>query len=74
MKIINNLRSKGIATELYPENAKLKKQFTYAEKKQIPTLVFYGEEEIKTKKITLKNIENGEQKTLDLKEFLEETV
>ena len=70
MKIINLLRGKGISAELYPESTKLKKQFTYAEKKQIPTLVFYGDEEIKNKKITLKNLENGEQEVLSLDEFL----
>lgn len=71
MKIISQLRQKGISVELYPESAKLKKQFTYAEKKQIPTLIFYGEEEIKNQQITLKNLESGEQKTIGLKEFLD---
>lgn len=71
MKIISQLRQKGISVELYPESAKLKKQFTYAEKKQIPTLIFYGEEEIKNQQITLKDLESGEQKTIGLKEFLD---
>lgn len=71
MKIVSQLRQKGISVEIYPEDSKLKKQFTYAEKKQIPTLVFYGEEEIKNKQITLKNLESGEQKTIELKEFLD---
>ena len=70
LKIITQLRQKKIAVELYPENTKLKKQFTYAEKKGIPTMVFYGEEEIKNQQITLKNLETGEQKTISLVEFL----
>lgn len=70
MKIVAKLRNKGISVELYPENTKLKKQFSYAEKKQIPTLVFYGEEEIKNSQITLKNLESGEQKTISIDEFL----
>lgn len=70
MKIIGKLREKGISVELYPENSKLKKQFTYAEKKQIPTIVFYGGEEISKGEITLKNLESGEQKTISLTEFL----
>ena len=70
MKIINTLRNKGISVELYPENAKLKKQFTYAEKKQIPFIVFYGEEEIKSQQITIKNLGNGEQETISLEDFL----
>ncbi|MDO4225750.1 MAG: ATP phosphoribosyltransferase regulatory subunit, partial [Bergeyella zoohelcum] len=71
-KVIAKLREKGIVVELYPENTKLKKQFTYAEKKGIPHLVFYGEEEIKTENITIKNLETGEQTTISLKVFLGE--
>ena len=70
MKIISRLRENGIPAELYPESSKLKKQFTYAEKKGIPNLVFYGEQEISEGKITVKNLESGEQKTISLKEFL----
>lgn len=70
LKVIFQLRKNGISAELYPESAKLKKQFTYAEKKGIPNLVFFGEQEISENKITIKNLESGEQKTLSLKEFL----
>ena len=70
LKVIFQLRKNGISAELYPESAKLKKQFTYAEKKAIPNLVFFGEQEISENKITIKNLESGEQKTLSLKEFL----
>ncbi len=70
MKIIAKLRVKGIAAELYPESSKLKKQFIYAEKKQIPNLVFFGEQEISERKITIKNLQSGEQKTIPLEEFL----
>ncbi len=68
--LISQLRTKGISCELYPENAKLKKQFTYAEKKGIETILFYGEQEINDQTITLKNIVSGEQKTLTLEQFL----
>ena len=40
MKVLAKLREKGIAAEIYPESAKLKKQFTYAEKKGIENLIF----------------------------------
>ncbi|MFB9120030.1 histidine--tRNA ligase [Bergeyella porcorum] len=69
-KLISKLREKGIASELYPENAKLKKQFTYAEKKGIPYLIFYGEQEIAEKNITVKNLEKGEQETIAIEDFL----
>lgn len=69
-KVIAKLREKGISAELYPDNAKLKKQFTYAEKKGIPYLVFYGEQEIADGNITFKNLEKGDQQTVPLSEFL----
>ncbi len=72
LKIIANLRKNGISAELYPEFSKLKKQFTYAEKKGIPNLVFFGEQEISENKITVKNLESGEQKTTDIEKFLNE--
>ena len=70
MKVIQKLRAKGVSAELYPENAKLKKQFTYAEKKGIPEIVFYGGDEIKNQQVTVKNLDSGEQKTIGLDEFL----
>ncbi|MCW0479657.1 histidine--tRNA ligase [Riemerella anatipestifer] len=70
MDIIQQLRAKGISSELYPEAAKLKKQFTYAEKKGIPYIVFVGEEEIKNKQVSIKNLETGEQSSLALADFL----
>ncbi len=70
MKVLSKLREKGIAAELYPENAKIKKQFTYAEKKGIENLVFLGEQEIADGSITIKNLASGEQKTIKMEEFL----
>lgn len=70
MKIIGQLRAKGISAELYPESAKLKKQFTYAEKKGIPNLVFYGEQEISEGKITVKDLKTGEQIIQTTEEFM----
>jgi histidyl-tRNA synthetase len=70
LKLIRQLREKGVSAEMYPENAKIGKQFTYAEKKGIKNLVFLGEEEIKNKTVTYKNLEFGEQKTVSLEEFL----
>ena len=70
LKIIAKFRAKGASVELYPESAKLKKQFTYAEKKGIPNLVFFGEQEISEGNITVKNLENSEQKTLSIDDFL----
>lgn len=70
LRIIAKCRAKGVSVELYPESAKLKKQFTYAEKKGIPNLVFFGEQEISEGNITVKNLENSEQKTWSIDDFL----
>lgn len=70
MKVLAKLREKGIAAEIYPESAKLKKQFTYAEKKGIENLIFLGEQEISEGNITIKNLTSGEQKTMKIEEFL----
>jgi len=70
LKLISELRARNIAAELYPEASKLKKQFTYAEKKGIENLVFLGAEEIQNQNITIKNLLSGEQKTIRIEEFL----
>ena len=69
-KIIAQLRLKGISAELYPENVKMKKFFTYSEKKAVKNLVFIGNEEIENNTITIKNQEYGEKKTLSIDAFL----
>ena len=70
LKLVCELREKGISAELYPEAAKIGKQFTYAEKKGIKNLVFLGEEELKNNTVTFKNLEKGEQTTVSREEFL----
>ena len=70
LKIIQKIRERGVSAELYPESVKLKKQFTYAEKKGIPNLIFFGEQEISDGNITVKNLESGEQKTWTIDDFL----
>lgn len=70
LKLIMQLRTKGISAELYPESAKINKQFTYAEKKGIKNLVFLGEEELKNGTVTFKDLAAGVQKTVSLDEFL----
>ncbi|WP_313099974.1 histidine--tRNA ligase [Epilithonimonas sp.] len=71
LKLISELRQRNIAAELYPEASKLKKQFTYAEKKGIENLVFMGMEEINNQSVTVKNLLSGEQKTMKVEAFLD---
>ncbi|SHI51218.1 histidyl-tRNA synthetase [Cruoricaptor ignavus] len=70
LKIIAEIRSKNISAELYPEPSKLKKQFSFAEKKGISEIVFLGNDEIQNETVTIKNLQSGEQLTLPQQEFL----
>lgn len=65
LKILQKLRDQGVNGELYPEPAKMKKQMTYANNNNIPYVILIGAEEMKTGKLSLKNMITGEQETLD---------
>ena len=69
-KIAKQLRNVGFKTEVYPDNAKLKKQMNYANDKQIKFVILAGEEEIKQNKVTLKNMQSGEQSMLSVEEIV----
>lgn len=69
-RIIAELRKKGISAELYPEAGKMKKFFTYSEKRGVKNLVFVGDKEIQNNTVTIKNQQTGEQRELPLSEFL----
>ncbi len=64
MPILNKLRNAGIRAELFPDTAKMKKQMSYANAKQIPYVALAGDEEMKKRKITLKNMNTGKQELL----------
>ena len=66
MQAIQNLRTKNIKVELYPDVIKVGKQFLYADKRGIPFVVLVGESEIQESKFSLKNLQTGEQLLLDL--------
>jgi histidyl-tRNA synthetase len=56
------LRKAGFACEIYPDSAKLKKQFEYADRKGIPYLAIVGDQEVAEGTVTLKNLATGEQR------------
>ena len=58
---VSRLRQAGIRTEYYPDAAKMKKQMSYANAKQIPFVVMAGETEMAEGKFTLKDMATGEQ-------------
>ncbi|MEX0996832.1 MAG: histidine--tRNA ligase [Flavobacteriaceae bacterium] len=74
MQAISSLRAKNIPAELYPDTAKMGKQMTYADKRDIPFVVLAGGNEIKANRYTLKNMKSGEQVTVDLNELIEKVM
>jgi histidyl-tRNA synthetase len=70
LSVLQKLQQAEIAAELYPEPAKMKKQMKYANQKQIPFVLLIGEEEMKTGKLTLKNMVNGEQQKMETDEII----
>ena len=62
LPVARALRERGVSVEVYPDAAKLKKQFDYADRKAIPFLSIDGESEMQAGTIQLKNLATGEQK------------
>jgi histidyl-tRNA synthetase len=65
MKAIKELRNSGAKVELYPDNAKMAKQFQHADKRNIPFAVIVGDQEMVSNTFSLKNLSTGEQVSLD---------
>ena len=61
LPFVAQARAAGIRTEIFPDAAKMKKQMSYANAKQIPFVALAGENEIAAGKLTLKNMQTGEQ-------------
>lgn len=70
LPILTSLRENGVAAELYPTAAKLKKQMSYADAKGIPYVLLVGEEEVSTANYSLKNMESGEQRGITLEDLI----
>ncbi len=74
LPILNKVRASGIRSEIYPDATKMKKQMSYANAKQIPFVVLAGESEMQQGKVTLKNMETGEQKLVTTEELIKEVL
>ena len=59
--ILKNLRSNGVKSEFYPDNAKLKKQLSYANAKKVEYVILLGDEELENEEFILKNMNDGAQ-------------
>ena len=64
--VASRLRAAGVPVEIYPEPAKLRKQFEYAEKRSIPFISINGSSEIETGTVNVKNLVSGEQKAFGM--------
>ena len=70
LPIVGKLRQAGIRSEIFPDKAKMKKQMIYANAKNIPFVVLAGENEMAAGKVTLKNMESGEQTLVTVEELI----
>ena len=61
MPVLATIREAGIAAEIYPDAAKLKKQMEYANRKNIPFVVLVGKDEMESGNLNVKNMKTGEQ-------------
>jgi histidyl-tRNA synthetase len=71
LKALAAIRQAGISAEIYPDNAKLKKQLDYANKKLIPYTIVIGDNEIKTGVLAFKNMESGVQENLTTNQIIQ---
>ena len=72
IKLQTILRGSGISTEIYPGESKLKKQMEYANKIKAPAVILYGEDEIKSGTPTLRDLISGKEKSISIKELVNE--
>ena len=64
------LRENGINTQIYTDNAKIKKQFNYANRLGIPYVIVIGEDEINNNIVSLKNMIDGKQETVTIEDAI----
>ena len=66
LKLVSALRKNGVKADVYPSNAKIQKQFKYANNRNVPYVVLIGEKELEENSFVVKHMESGEQKTYAL--------
>lgn len=70
LPILQQMRNLNIRAELYPDNAKMKKQMKYADQKQIPFVILVGDQEMESGELTLKEMRSGEQSKLNVEQLI----
>ena len=71
IKLLSELREKGVRVSVYTEFAKLKKKFKYADQTKVDYVIVLGEEEIKSRKYSLKDMKTGDQEEVTFNELVE---
>ena len=72
VKLQNKLRSARISVEIYSGDGNLKTQMKYADKLGSPAVIFYGDNEIKSGKVTLKNLKTGNESSIKIEDLANE--
>lgn len=70
LPLLAQIRAAGIRAEIYPDSSKMKKQMNYANAKNVPFVAIIGENEMNEGKVTLKNMETGQQEMLTPAELI----
>jgi histidyl-tRNA synthetase len=70
LALLSRLRSQEVSSEIYPDRVKLQKPLNYANKKGIPLVVLVGPEEIKSGKLSMKQMSTGEQVSISEEQLL----
>ena len=71
LNVLAKVRTEGIRAEIFPDSSKMKKQMSYANAKNIPFVALVGENEMNENKVTLKNMETGEQSLVSAEELIQ---
>ena len=71
LRMLQQLRNAGIASEIYPDAAKFDKQMKYANKRGVPYVILPGDEEREKQMVSLKNFTTGEQQMMSMQECID---
>ncbi|MGB5436117.1 MAG: histidine--tRNA ligase [Maribacter sp.] len=66
LKLVTQLRNKGVKADVYPSNAKMQKQMKYANNRKVPYVILIGEHELANNSFVVKNMQSGVQKNYGL--------
>ena len=71
IELVNILRENNFASQVYLENGKAKKKFTYADRLDVEKVLIVGTNEMEANEVTVRNYINGDQKTINKEELIE---